>query len=373
MMKRSRAFVLVELLTTMLLQAGFILVMCVSFYMLASFYTKTQQLLTAKDHADRVILFFEDKIIHAGLGLWRCANSGVVRARFDKFNEIRSKTANNAKYILPIAVRTRQNQDEDTGSTYRPDSVANGGVYAGNMLVFLYAERDISSGSGGTNLIISADTEWSNKDAQTIINTFQLIDTDPDNNLNNSDFDRDNTNNTNIKRYAVMETAGVPIYLENIDTTNHRITCKVFGTSAYKPEKNIALTGELMYLKCMRLFTRGNLNKNQERQFAFRELKTDGTGWENTYNQEEGVLEIHMELDTNTNIFTLWVMGTGGVDYTINTSRPATWPEDAHPTPSEWNSDDSDNLYRLYKHSVVYVSRASWKLNNIPAGFDWTK
>ncbi|MBQ9573843.1 MAG: hypothetical protein IJR27_01010 [Synergistaceae bacterium] len=82
-MRRSRAFILSEILMTMMLQAGFILVLCTSFYMLTSFYSKTQQVLTARSHAERAISFFDDKIKNAGLGLWRCDTPSEIRAALD--------------------------------------------------------------------------------------------------------------------------------------------------------------------------------------------------------------------------------------------------------------------------------------------------
>ena len=92
MMKRSRAFILSEILMTMILQAGFILTLFGAFYLMMEFYTKTQAVLTARDHAERVIQFMDDKIRAAGLGLWACTddvdgdgekepNSATIRGR----------------------------------------------------------------------------------------------------------------------------------------------------------------------------------------------------------------------------------------------------------------------------------------------------
>ena len=57
---RRKAFLLTEQLMTILLQAGFILVLVTTFYLMLNFYTKTQQVLTARNRAERVIQFVDD-------------------------------------------------------------------------------------------------------------------------------------------------------------------------------------------------------------------------------------------------------------------------------------------------------------------------
>ncbi|MBQ9905021.1 MAG: hypothetical protein IJM47_09595, partial [Synergistaceae bacterium] len=76
-----------EILMTMILQAGFILTLFGAFYLMMEFYTKTQAVLTARDHAERVIQFMDDKIRAAGLGLWRCDNSKEVRDAIQPFTD----------------------------------------------------------------------------------------------------------------------------------------------------------------------------------------------------------------------------------------------------------------------------------------------
>ena len=50
-MKR-KAFLLSEQLTTILLQAGFILTLVTTSYLMLNFYTKTQQVLTVRNRAE---------------------------------------------------------------------------------------------------------------------------------------------------------------------------------------------------------------------------------------------------------------------------------------------------------------------------------
>lgn len=374
-MKRSRAFVLVELLTTMLLQAGFILVMCASFYMLASFYSKTQQLLTARDHADRVILFFEDKIIHAGLGLWKCENPSQIRKRMKKI--IPNGRSALASKRLPVHL---ENLEKNSGKIYYGDSV-----------ILLYAERDISSSNimfvntSEEKGIFSAETK--NGDTYSASLTVDNLDTS----MNWDETNFETTTNDisdiypNIRSWAVAESVGFPFCVKLQQNTDDIYTYRdtaINSNNSNPPINNPSIppATELLYLRCIQMFVQGKTTDTGGRQFAFCELKDDPLKddpmWGAKYNQEEGVLEIYMELDTTTNIFTLWVMGTGGYDQTINNPRPANWPNRAAPLLNNNTNQNSTQAAQAwnnagYNHHIVYVSRASWKLNNIPDGFNW--
>ncbi len=377
MVKRSRAFVLTELLITMMLQAGFIIVLCTSFYLLMSFYTKTQQVLTARSHAERVILFFDDKMRHAGLGLWRLKTPSLVRHALNQITgEGVTPPVNRAlkDKILPIAV--------EEGAT--PLSKDN--IYYGNTLTLLYAQKDFSSGSDNEiNMTITgtggtgdqSSYEFSSNDSNIGIAKLHLLDnttgTGKNQNLFNdrSEF-KEPTDTTNIRRWAVMEGLGIPFYLSeaNLNGTYLDTEIKAYGIAHNIPLTDIPIppAGELMYLKCVQMFVH---TKDNERQFAFRELTDDAQNWGDKYNQEKGILEIYMELDTQKNIFTLWIMATGGLDYTHISERPKSWPPYAHPTASEWGTKvSSEQDYTSYPHNTIYVSRASWKLKNLE-GFIW--
>ena len=113
MMKRLRAFILSEILMTMILQAGFILTLFGAFYLMMEFYTKTQAVLTARDHAERVIQFMDDKIRAAGLGLWACTNSKgkcdseTIRGKLDKIPIMQVSSEFDGKkhgYHLPVSL-----------------------------------------------------------------------------------------------------------------------------------------------------------------------------------------------------------------------------------------------------------------------------
>lgn len=366
-MKRSRAFILSEQLLTIMLQAGFILILCTSFYQLISFYTRTQQVLTARSHAERVISFMDDKIRNAGLGLWRCGSSSEIRGKFDNIGML--KTNSDKGYKLPIALKWHDELKQDINDVPLLSRTQD----SGNVLTVLYAVKDLSSGSDQLILYTAAPLMLSNNNYGTWKGDLQILDKTMDTQAfkspalgNTADI------TTNIKSYVVMESYGYPAYLPKND--NH--TVQVFGlTNPSSEDITIPAAGELMGLNCMQMFVHTH---EGERQFAFRELVADGTGntgikWDTTYNQEKGILDIYMKIDRSTNIFTLWVLASGGYDASLNNPRPETWPKEANP---RGNTDEEAkeawlNASNTYQHHIVYVSRASWKLNNIPQDFIW--
>lgn len=362
-MKRSRAFILSEQLMTIMLQAGFILVLCASFYQVMSFYTRTQQVLTARNHAERVISFMDDKIRNAGLGLWGCGNScESVRNALEPFTGSK-KPLNN--FRLPIAVTS------DATHTKPQILKDNNKVQYGSYLTLLYGDRDLDD----SRILIVTQEEQSVLESGKYRSTLSLLDG------SHSDFVSANlqlvkklflnseAKESNIERYAVTEATGVPMYIHEMPengSTKGQIKVYTYGS----PLK-LAAASELIPLKCMQMFVHDKKD-GQGRQFAFRELVEGGTGWNETYNQEKGILDIYMELDTEKYTFTLWVLATGGYDASMNNPRPDTWPEQAQPTAAQWGKKINNNQdYTYYPHHIVYVSRATWKLNNIPQGFTW--
>ena len=371
-MKRSRAFILTEQLMTMLLQAGFILVLCMSFYMLTTFYAQTQQIMTARNHAERVISFVDNKIRYAGLGLWRCGNSETIATRLSNINMLSWTHYASHGYKLPVSLKW------DTNHKDREDiPLQSNAQTLGSVLTLLYAQRDLSA--GGDYEVISAFAEQKNLDTITTemgnysqyleCKNISLLDTTTKGHKarTESKLFSLTTSENDIRKYALMESVGLPMYLVGITASS--VTLRVYEPDYSKATqlKNVVIPagGELMGLSCMQMFVHGT-DAGEGRQFAYRELQASGNEWNNTYNQEKGILDIYMERDNDSNTFTLWVLATGGYDASLNNSRPETWPKDAHPTESEWGTGD----YSTYPHHIVYVSRASWKLNNLE-GFSW--
>ena len=137
---------------TIMLQAGFLLVLVTAFYLLLNFYTKTQQVLTARNHAERVIQFVDDKIRHAGLGLWGCTSSRAIRSSMypiEILSERKGKRelpsySGTRGYKLPVSLSWLSDGldfaplvGEPTGGTSSSSS-----VFDGNVLVLLYTEKE---------------------------------------------------------------------------------------------------------------------------------------------------------------------------------------------------------------------------------------
>lgn len=350
---------------TIMLQASFILVLCASFYQLISFYTRTQQVLTARNHAERVISFIDDKIRNAGLGLWKCKSSEAIRGKLGNIGMLsRPGTgAADSGYKWPVALKWNDGELKDGYMNDIPQrSISQN---SGDVLTVLYAKRNPTTGNQ------EAITAF--KEAATLIDsncyTLQLLDKDTSDNPAKvqSLFDTPSSN-SNIKNYAVMESFGVPMYVD-VNVSTGGVDVRVYGL---EPSETITVpaAGDLMTLNCMQMFVHDK-NDGQGRQFAFREL-TNGGNWENKkYNQEKGILDIYMEVDRMHNIFTLWVLATGGYDASLNNPRPDTWPKEANPRGNTDQAAKTAWLANDYCHHIVYVSRASWKLNNIPQGFTW--
>lgn len=366
-MRRSRAFILSEILMTMLLQAGLILVLCSSFYLLLSFHAKTQQVLAAKNHADRVLQFVDGKIRHTGLGLWKCHDSQAIRSKLENIVMLYGDGSNKA-YRLPLALQWKKD-NLDTGTTTIP--LKSNEQDKGDVMTLLYAQKDVSSGD--SNEIISAFSKEKQLVPKTNSSIWEsnvtLLDTNSLSKLKDKSLFKFSGNEQDIKKYAVMERLGVPIYLRGFVTT--QLSVRVFNmTSSQSRDITIPAAGDLMSLVCMQMFVQDE-GDGQGRQFSFRRLADGGSSWGYTYHQEKNILDIYMELDTDKRIFTLYVLATGGYDIEASNPRPETWPIQANPQGSSVEKAKEEWLNSDYCHHIVYVSRKSWKLHNIPTNFTW--
>ena len=157
------------------------------------------------------------------------------------------------------------------------------------------------------------------------------------------------------------------------------------------PDKiTIPEAGEVMYLKCMQMYAQKDSAEGADSgsggsavssyHFIFREperaasnQENDGKTWGSGVIQEDGIIDLYMTLDRSTNIFTLYVLATGGTNDRSDTPRPDAWPKEAEPKGAtdeeareKWLESDKN-----YSGQIVYVARKSWKLNNVPDGFVW--
>lgn len=335
-MKRSKAFVLVEILTGMVLQAGFIIVLCTSFYLMLSFYTRTQQVLNARQRGEKVIAYVNARIRNAGLGLGECSSSSEIR---DALYNLKSSMLEGKNLTLPVSV---------TSGNWNFKAKNSNNKFTGNRLTLLYTQRASdrkliirtieSPDKSGSNcaLTLSADTSLHNVSADV---GFILK---KNNDYSNSEFYKKGDASTRLlclNSYTVLAGTGRPLFIcEDINTSNGKFKLQSFN--AY--ETNIYPGDELLYLKCERMFA-------ENQNFKFMRFKTNS--WGDKIPSEAGILEIYFELDASNNILDMYVLASGGINDSGNTQKPSAWPSDF------WKSD--------YENYTVYVSRASWKLHNI--------
>ena len=345
MKNKSKAFMLTEILTGIMLQAGFIIILCGAFYMTINFYT-------AREKGQRVIAFLDGKVRHAGLGLWRCTSSANLLKLLSKVTGLQNLEN------LPISIN--KFSDDITKNNWpltfenSAKGVRDGNIIRGNILTLLYAEKFRSK-------IIAIDTEnmVPSKLEPSPDNEFKFVIT-ADNYKGYKDYtDEFNKSGTAeyITSWAVTPTAGVPLLLKPADNKKVNISTDVdFSVMSI----DIASGAELLKLKCERFFVENDDNLGTGRNFAYFEFKNTWERINNNDNKkknyEPGILETYYELDTNNNILNLYVLATGGYDSSINHEKPDSWPSSAN-----WKED--------YNHHYIYVSRKSWRLYNIPKNF----
>ena len=318
-MRQSRkGYILTEIMMSMLLHSMFILVLASSFYMMLSFYTKTQQLQTARSRAKRVILYIDTRIMHAGLGFWRCESSKEITTEV-----LKDQTGIGSKDInFPVSV--------SYGNVNPEKYFHKNDVYSGDVLTMIYAYKDFETGSAH----IIKDSPAKQLQASTTNTTFNLLD----------NWNPEGASVLNIRSYVVMEGTGLPLYSSK--TVNNIVDLKFYINASHKYAV-VNPGSELLYLNSERMFV-------EDRSFSFSYANDQ---WKNHYRHEAGILGMYMELTApiyGEKILDLWVLATGGTDNMRNIGKPATWP-------GEWKDE--------YNHEVVYVSRASWKLHNIPENF----
>ena len=375
-MRHSRGFTLVELMTAMAVYGIFLAMLSGAFYALLTFGSRSQKVLVAREHGRRVIEYVDSRIRNAGLGLHALKSSEAVR------NALKPLTSNNpgmpfynSKALnLPVAIAYYDHDDitdnvaQKAKKSKKPDDE---NIFIGNILTLLYAERESNP---NINLVIYPVSKDNNKiavqsdDVTTIGTIFKFLKFDKPSQyeLSKLEYKKSNEdeNKNNINNWVVLRGSGVPFYTEP-----HRFgTYDIYGVKlkTAKGTEKVYAGDELLYLRCESIFAENPRDNDKKVGEAVRNLKVqklEGTSWGSVNPTETGILEIYAELNTRTNIFTLWVLSTGGKDSIVH-ERPSDWPVTARPT--DWNSKNN-----FYKYETLYVSKASWKLNNIYEHFNW--
>lgn len=349
-MKRQ-GFILTEILTGMMLQVGFAIVLCSAFYMILSFSTTAQQGFAANDKGQMVITYFDSRIRGAGLGMWKCHGSSDIRAAFPKIPALDDNTL-----CLPVAIvssadgKTKVSYDKKTG------------VYSGNVVTLLYAHKDpndvrliLSTGKAQSMRTVTKSTSNAN-------NQFDLIDkatrttgngTKGISSYTNSEFNKGVDEKTNINRYAVMESSGIPVYTIALTSTSDK---KVGLRAPTDAGVKVYPMSELLNIECQKLYT-----KKDDNGYNFVFMPLNDQGWGQAFYHTKDILDLYMTLNTKPNtpdrvpIFELRVLVNEGINENGSTPRPKDWP-------GRWKNTGFDQ----YK---VRVSKATWKLYNLVPQF----
>ncbi|MBR1487017.1 MAG: hypothetical protein IJ597_07175, partial [Synergistaceae bacterium] len=159
-----------------------------------------------------------------------------------------------------------------------------------------------------------------------------------------------------IRAWGISRGAGAPFIVKKYDNESSNkqlIRLNPVSTDIIIPEGD-----ELLYLKCVTIYAGDLLDSDGDTERNLKIKKLEGTSWPaNGDPYQTGILELYAELDTRTSILSVWVLSSGGRDKMTH-DKPDEWPSVA-----EWKED--------FKYHVTYVSKGTWKLNNLPDGFKW--
>lgn len=379
-MRHSRGFTLVEVMTAMAVYGIFLSMLGATFYALLTFGTRSQQVLVAREHGRRVIEYVDRRIRSAGLGLHELKSSEEVRGAMNRLTTDK-ETPNGPLYQsnplrLPVAVLWND-KDSLENSDFNVKPKISNDIQCGNILTILYAERETTTWEtvGGKDYAVSLtiipyitsgdDTIKLNTLSVSKDEKISLIFLAHNDYFNQYDktFARSERAASSvawdIKNWAVLRASGIPVRVIKDKDNNDKVYIQSsFHSDHPIKEFDICAGDELLYLNCERIFA----EKDNEDRFRNLKVQKLSNKWGDQDPLESGILEIYAELDIRTNILTLWVLSTGGKDTVIHErSTLKDWPSTAR-----WQDDK-------YKYDVLYVSRASWKLNNLCEGFDWSK
>lgn len=369
-----------ELMTAMAVYGIFLAMLSGAFYALLTFGSRSQKVLVARERGRRVIEYVDSRIRNAGLGLHALKSSEEVRDALTPLTSSGNLLYKSPGLKLPVAVMynyadgTLEKNDEQIAyssqlvrkSTKAEDTEENRKIFIGNILILLYAERNTNS---HVNLIIQIEPETS-LDVQSRDVTTSLTDgkgfifLDKDNmNYQKTGFIYNSRHKKDIRNWALLRGSGVPFATNKYKGTDYAEGIKLMTNKDAK----VYAGDELLYLKCETIYADDPYTTDNDtvRNLKVQKLenKENPKKWGQVNPTETGILEIYAELNTRTNIFTLWVLSTGGKDSIVH-ERPSDWPVTARPT--DWNSKNN-----FYKYETLYVSKASWKLNNIYEHFNW--
>ena len=338
-MKR-RAFILTEILTGMMLQVMFAVVLCSAFYLILNFSTSAQQGFAANDKGQMVIAYFDSRIRGAGLGLWGCHGSADVRASLTNIPALQD-----TNLCLPVAIVSSPDSKGKINVSHDKKTK----VYSGNVVTLLYARKDTKN----DKLILLTSKDQKPQDVKfpsyvtPSSNNFSLIGNNTVTSYKSSNFP-EGTNFADIRHYTVIERSGVPLYTF-LEGTN--VVLQAPSETGLNPVTVYPMS-EMLNLECQKLYVRKDDNGYN---FVYQELNDSGN-WRQAFYHTKDILDLYMTLDTKPDIpiFELRVLVSEGINEQGTTSKPKDWP-------GRWTTEFSS-----YK---VHVSKATWKLYNLATQF----
>ncbi|MBQ7154870.1 MAG: hypothetical protein IJR85_04875 [Synergistaceae bacterium] len=366
-MKR-KGFILTEILTGLIMQAGFVITLCGAFYMLVTFSASVSNTISSNGQGQRVITYIDRRIRNAGLGFSKC-NSSVKIAEAFGFSDSMMPILKDL--YLPVAIMS---STDSRGEVVSYDNR----YYEGNVLNLLYTHKDATQNE---LVVFSTSSDLADK-VITIpednYDTFRFLFRDKDytvskntadDNHNASNFAlEDSANKNNLKYWAVMEASGVPFLISDYAETSGHYEFRL--TAPRTKSVQIHPMSEILNLDFEKMYV--TPNESGDRNFVFR-LPKDGlsNGLDSIKYHARDILEIHMKLDTQpyydpalfqpeAPIFDLKVLVSTGKqphnddDEVIPSACPDNWPA------AYWREE--------FEQYSVQVLEASWKLYNL-AGF----
>jgi prepilin-type N-terminal cleavage/methylation domain-containing protein len=312
-----RGFTLIEILTGLLLlsAAGLMLAAGEKWLLLAM--TRTEQRLLARDRGRRVIAFVEPRLLHAGLGLSKCRESGALLRNMSGSGNVPAivRLLGSNRYVIVY---------KETSSSLTPAKEENG-VISGSAFCVIYGRP--------SGMIIRARDSAELQPGSTT--RFDVVAGD----WLESGFKANVS--IDLRSWCALPLIGMPLLISSRTTAAISLSLAA-GVSS--PIDDIPPVNEMMCLCCDRFRVRDDV-------FRFQRMYDD---WSPPafYPREDGVLSMWVEWRPTNGTFDIWVLASGGPAVFGTSTRPFEWPDGA-----PW-------LDEFAAHEL-YVSRASWRLENV--------
>ncbi len=335
---KSKAYILAEILIGSVLQAAFIVSLAAGVYWLSMFSVRAHYLLLAREKGERIVAHIDNRIKTCGYGLWKVLEADKLKESLG--NDGNPKSSLNpafSVYSNPIVI-----YDKDSKHVDEDDETQCGVQFS--LLYTKPAQRAEPSGMfihskgdhPGQAFVLTGNSTVNYR----IINSKKDL-------SDNIDFIYDDK--FKIKSWGVIPSVGIPFYIPKINNTNKD---KNLDLQKFFPE-DVTIPGvaEVMYLKNEKFFLNGT-------DFCYQIMNDDNrNSWGNRSPYVSDILRIFCEYHKNEKIFNLYILSSGG-------SKPAGL--EAQERPTNWSTHDTGFNWDNYKSNICYVTRASWKLHNIP-------